>query len=66
MASPVRLNAWEWAVDVDKFAETSLAQLAAAVAGGRKAGWQHGHWTVRELVARLRTVGVHVEVSHGA
>jgi hypothetical protein len=56
---PIVIQRWSVVTDPDMFAERTLEQLEAALAGKCCLA---GHWSVRELQDRLEQVGVVVSV----
>jgi len=58
---PVQIDRWAAVTDARKFATSSLAQIEALMSGGT---WQSGNWTLSQLLDRLETVGVTVEIEN--
>jgi hypothetical protein len=56
--APIVLTRYSVVTGVERFVRMTLMELKAALAGNR---WQSGHWSVRELVDRLKQCGVQVE-----
>jgi hypothetical protein len=59
LAPPVQLNRHSTVVDTEKFAERTLQQLGARLRGD---DWGAGNWSVSQLIDRLESVGVAVEL----
>jgi hypothetical protein len=59
---PIVIQRWSVVTDPALFAERTLEQLEAALAGKT---WLAGNWSVRELLDRLEQVGVEVTVRVG-
>jgi hypothetical protein len=56
---PVAISEISVITDPQRFAETTLRQLEAAI---QRKPWNAGNWSTRDLCERLEQVGVHVRV----
>jgi hypothetical protein len=58
--APIEINKVSVILDPQKFVETTLRQLEAAIQGKP---WAASNWSVRDLCERLEQVGVRVDVA---
>jgi hypothetical protein len=56
---PVEISRVSVVLEPQRFAETTLRQLEAAI---QRKPWNAGNWSVRDLVERLEQVGIQVHV----
>ena len=57
---PILLTRWSVVTDTERFAFATIEQLRAALEGRN---WLAGNWSVAELLDRLETAGVTVELN---
>jgi hypothetical protein len=57
--APIEMSRLSVVLDPQKFVETTLRQLEAAIQGKP---WAAGNWSVRDLCERLEQVGIQVHV----
>ncbi|RZU43458.1 hypothetical protein [Edaphobacter modestus] len=60
---PVQIDRWTTVTNSRRFATKSLLQIKELLAGGT---WHAGNWTLSQLVERLKSVGVTIEIEDQA